>query len=126
MSSALELLLGDRLALERCPGEVLAAGRERLARLVVELGELLLELLRLELEALLRGDDVGDAALDVLQHLELLLVGVVERDGRVLGAVEQLRVPGLDDGRGSAHQAGHVRINLRIRVRPPCYRAGLG
>ena len=118
----LELLLRDRLALERGAGEVLAVGRERLARLVVELGELLLELLRLQLEPLLRGDDVGDAALDVLQHLELLLVRVVERHRGVLGAVEQLRVPRLDDGRGSAHQAGHVRINLPVRVRPPCYR----
>ena len=55
---------------------------ERLARLRVELDDRLLELLGLHLQALLRRDDVGDALLDVLQRLELLLVAVVERLGR--------------------------------------------
>src|SRR5947209_1470953 len=57
---ALQLLLGDRLALERLPREVLAVRSDRLARLRLELDDVLLELLLLQLEALLRGDDVGD------------------------------------------------------------------
>src|SRR5207247_351226 len=54
----LQLLLDDRLALERLACEVLAAGAERFARLGLELDDALLELARLELEPLLRGDDV--------------------------------------------------------------------
>ena len=103
----LELRLRGRLALERGAGEVLAAGRERLAGLRVELDEALLELVRLELEPLLRRDDVGDAALHVLQQLELTLVRVVEGLAGVLGPVEQLRKLRLDHHRGSRHQAGH-------------------
>ena len=80
---------------------------ERLARLRVELDDLLLELLLLELKALLRGDDVGDALLDVLQQLHLLLVAVLERLGRVLGLVEQLRDLRLDDGGEPPGQPGH-------------------
>src|SRR5581483_4840600 len=66
---ALQLLLRDCLALERLPREILAVRCDRLARLRLELDDVLLELLLLQLEALLRGDDVGDAALDVLQLL---------------------------------------------------------
>ena len=68
----LELGLGDRLALERGAGKILATLRERLARLGVELDDLLLELPRLHLKALLRRDHVGDALLDVLKQLDLL------------------------------------------------------
>src|SRR5205085_7848228 len=59
----LELLLDGRLPLERLSGEILASGRERLARLRLELDHALLELLRLHLDALLRRDDVSDAPL---------------------------------------------------------------
>ena len=52
--------------------------------------DVLLDRLRLELEPLLRVNDVGDAALDVLKLLEHLLVRVVERLVRVLGPVERL------------------------------------
>ena len=96
---ALELLLRDRLALERLLGEVVAVRRDRLPSLRLELDDVLLELLLLELEPLLRRDDVGDAALDVLELLEHLLVRVVERLGRVLRPVEELRVLRLDDER---------------------------
>ena len=72
----LQLGLDDVLALQRRPGEVLVAGGERLARLRVELDDLLLELLLLQLEPLLRRDDVGDPLLDVLEQLDLLLVAV--------------------------------------------------
>ena len=53
---ALELLLDERLALERLAREVLPARAERLPCLAFELGDVLLELLRLHLEPLLRGD----------------------------------------------------------------------
>src|SRR5581483_4795979 len=109
---ALQLLLRDRLALERLPREVLAVRRDRLTGLRLELDDVLLELLLLELEALLRGDDVRDAALDVLELLEHLLVRVVERLGRILRPVEQLRVLRLDDQRCAGQEAGHVSVSL--------------
>jgi len=86
----LQLGLGHVLALERGPRELLVPGRERLARLGVELDDRLLELLGLHLQTLLRGDDVRDALLDVLEQLDLLLVAVLERLGRILGAIEEL------------------------------------
>ncbi len=100
----LELLLDERLALERLAREILPARAERLPCLALELRDVLLELLRLHLEALLRRDDVRDALLDVLEQLELLLVRVVERDRRIFRSVEELRDPRLDDGRGSAQE----------------------
>ena len=93
----MELLLGERLALEGGAGEGLAPGRERLASLLIELRHLDLELLGLELEPLLGRHDVGDALLDLLEHVALALVRVVERDRGVFRAVEQLRDPRLDD-----------------------------
>jgi hypothetical protein len=89
-STLAESALQPGFPLQRLPREILPTGGHRLARLRVELDDALLELGLLQLEPLLGGDDVGDAALDVLQQLELLLVGVVQRLGRVLGAVEQL------------------------------------
>ena len=104
---ALQLLLDRRLALERGAREILAIRRDGLVRLPVELDDALLELGLLELEALLRGDDVGEAALDVLQQLELLLVRVVESLAGILRPVEQLRDLRLGDRRGARDQAGH-------------------
>ncbi len=66
--------LGGGLPLEGLAGEVLPVRGECLPCLRLELDDVLLELLRLELEALLRGDDVGDAALDVLELRLHLLV----------------------------------------------------
>src|SRR5581483_11955669 len=106
----LELLLDAGLPLECLPGEVLVPGRERLTRLLLELDDALLERAALHLEPLLRRDDVGHAALDVLQELELLLVGVVERLGRILRLVDQGR---------TGHQAGHEPSSLRLRVAYP-------
>ena len=83
--------------------------------------------LRLELEPLLRGDDVGDAALDVLELLELLLVRVVERLGRVLGPVEQLRELRLDDRRRSRAIRPAIPFLLVAGVPvslPPCWSSG--
>ena len=90
MVEPLKLLLDARLALERLPREILAPGRDRIARLRLELDDALLELVLLKLEPFLRGHDVGDPALDVLQQLELPLVGVVQRLLGFLRAVEQL------------------------------------
>ena len=103
----LQLGLRELLALERGACEVLAALRQGLAGLRVELHHLLLELLLLQLEALLRRDDVGDALLDVLEQLHLLLVAVLQRLRRILRPVEELVDLRLDDyGHTSAH-AGH-------------------
>ena len=89
---------------------------ERLAGLRVELDDGLLELLGLHLQALLRRDDVRDALLDVLQRLQLLLVAVVERLGRVFRAVEQPRDLGLDDGGHASAHAGHAYSSIAGRV----------
>ena len=87
------------------------------ARLAVELLDLLLHRRVLQLEPLLRGRHVGDAALHVLELAELLLVGVVERLVRVLGAVERLRELRLDDRGGASHQAGHEQTLLSSLIR---------
>jgi hypothetical protein len=60
-------LLRRALALERRAREILAPRAERLSRLRVELDEALLQLVGLELKALLRRHHVGDAALHVLE-----------------------------------------------------------
>ena len=103
----LQLLLRDRLALESLRREVVAVRGDGLARLALERHDVLLELLLLQLDPLLRGGDVGDAALHVLELLDHLLVRVVERLGRVLRLVEELRVLRLDDGRCAVHESGH-------------------
>src|SRR6266404_1372725 len=103
----LELLLHGRLLLERLAREVLAVGAYRLAGLRLELHDVLLERLRLQLEALLRSDDVGHTALDVLKLLEHLLVRVVERFRRILRPSQQLRGLRLDVGHRPRQQAGH-------------------
>ena len=115
----LQLGLRERLALERHAGEVLAALGQRLARLGVELDDLLLELRGLHLKALLRRDDVGDALLDVLEQLDLLLVAVVERLAGVLGPVEQPRDLRLDDGGHPTGQPGHAISSFPTRSRVP-------
>jgi hypothetical protein len=71
-------------------GQILVAGGERLAGLGVELHDLIAQLLLLELQTLLRGDDVRDPLLDVLKQLDLLLVAVLEGLRRILGSVEEL------------------------------------
>ena len=63
----LELLLDGGLALQRLAGEVLASLRNRLARLRVELDDVLLERLRLQLQTLLGRDHVCDSAFHVLE-----------------------------------------------------------
>ena len=103
----LQLLLGRRLALERLLREVVAVGRDGLPGLRLELDDVLLDRLRLQLEPLLRRHDVGDAALHVLELLEHLLVRVVERLRRVLGAVERARGLRLEDQHEALPETGH-------------------
>ena len=86
----LQLALDGRLARESLPREILPVRLHRVACLAVELVDLLLHRGVLQLEPLLRRRHVGDAALHVLQLAQLLLVGVVERLVRVLGAIERL------------------------------------
>ena len=93
----LELLLRGGLPLERLAREILPIRRDGLAGLRLELHDVLLDRLRLELEPLLRRHDVGDAALDVLELLEHLLVRVVERLRGVLGPGQELRELRLHD-----------------------------
>ena len=97
-------LLGERrLAGERLAREIFAVLRQRRPRLAVELVGLLLQLGGLELKSLARGGDVGHAAADLLQQLELLGVAVVERLARVFGAVKDLVGLGVEDERHALH-----------------------
>ena len=111
----LHLGLRERLALERHAGEVLTSLSERLAGLGVELHNLLLELLRLHLKALLRRDHVGDALLDVLKQLDLLLVAVVERLAGILSPVEHPRDLGLHNCGHPTGQPGHAISSFPTR-----------
>ena len=58
----------------------------------------------LQLEPFLRGGQIGDAALDVLQLPELLLVRVVERLGRISARSRSLSFR-LDDHHRATHEA---------------------
>ena len=89
---------------------------EGLARLGVQLEQTLLELVRLELEALLRGRDIGDAALDVREQLALLLVRVVQRLARVLRPVQEFAQLRLDHQGHALDQTGHGILLLGFGV----------
>src|SRR4051794_16944123 len=117
----LQLLLRRGLPLQRFLREVVPAGRDRLACLGLELDDVLLDRLRLQLEPFLRRDDVGDAALDVLELREHLLVRVVERLRRVLGAVERARSLRPEDQHEALHETGHPSSSSGAVVSlPPC------
>ena len=103
----LQLALGELLALQRDAREILAVLRKRLTGLRVQLDDLLLELLLLQLQALLGRDDVRDALLDVLEQLHLLLVAVLQRLSRILGLVEHPVDLGLDYRGEPPGHAGH-------------------
>ena len=93
-------------------GEVLAVLREGLSGLVLQLGRRLLQLLSLELDALFGGRDVGEAALDLLQLLELLLVGEIECFAGVLDLVEDLVGLCLDDVRQALHHTHMCSLDV--------------
>jgi hypothetical protein len=95
----LELRLDGRPAGEGLPGQVLPVGGHGPPGLFEELGRLGLQLLALELEALAGGDDVDEAPLHLLQHLQLALVRVVERLPGILHPVDGLVGLGFEDRR---------------------------
>ena len=86
---------------QRLAGQVFVALRERGLGLVLELVGLLLELPRLQLDALSRRRHVGHAAADLLEALELLLIGQIECLAGVLSPVKDLVRLRLQDGRHS-------------------------
>jgi len=102
---AVELLLRRLLAHQDRARQVLTVGGQRLAGLVVHTVDVRLELGRLQLQALLRGRDLDDAALEVLDLLQLALVRVVERLAGVLRFVEDAAHLRLEDGRHTAQDA---------------------
>ncbi len=102
-----DLLLEGRPAGQRLAGEVLAAEREGLAPLVLQLGGLGLELVELELQALAGGRHVGDAATDLLEQLQLLLVRVVKGLARILGPVQGLVGLRAEDHPHPLHDTAH-------------------
>ncbi len=71
---ALQLQLRGLLALQRRSRQILATRSHRVARLTLELLDAPLELRLLQLDALLGGRDVSDAAPHLLEHLHLALV----------------------------------------------------
>ena len=92
-----DLLLGRRLARQRLFGQVLPVGLEGLLGLVLEVVDGVLELLLLELEALLGRGEVDQGPADLGDLLEHLLVGEVEHLVGLLGRVERLVRLGLHD-----------------------------
>src|SRR5690606_11074099 len=79
-----------------------------LPALVLELRRLGLELVELQLDPLAAGSHVGHAPADLLQQLELPLVGVVQSLPRILHLVQGLVGLGLEDHGKSLHHA-HAR-----------------
>jgi hypothetical protein len=94
-----QLRFDGRPAGEGLPGQILPTGLHGLFGLGVELVGLCLQLLPLHLQPLAGGGDVEQAPLHLLKHLELLLVGVVQRLARILHLVDGLGGLGLEDHR---------------------------
>ena len=82
---------------QRLLGQVLPVALERLLGLILEVVDGVLELLLLELEALLGGGDVDQSPAHLGDLLEHLLVGEVEHLVGLLGRVECLVRLGLHD-----------------------------
>ena len=99
------------------PGQVLTAGRHGLPGLLLQLGLGALQLGDLHLDALPGGGHVGQAPADLLDHLQLALVAVVERLPGVFGLVEHLRRLGPEDVGETLHQS-HKRRTLDRKLRP--------
>ena len=100
----LGLELGELLAqrgptCQRLAGQVLVALPERGLGLALQLVGLLLQPLGLQLDPLARRGHVRHAAAHLLQLLELLLVGEVQRVARVLHLVQRLVGLGSEDVR---------------------------
>ena len=118
-----ELLLYAGPPGQRLAGQVLAADLEGLLRLIGQLVGLGVQLVGLQLDPLTAGRHIGDAAADLLQQLELALVGVVEGLARILELVQGLVGLGTEDQRdplkNAAHEvsAGPSRLRFRGRGR---------
>ena len=89
---------GVLLALEGQAGQILPAGLESLPGLAFQPGDVFLDFGGLLLDAPLGGDHFHHAALDILQHFQLLFVGVVQGFPGILRGVEDAVHLGLDDG----------------------------
>ena len=84
----IKLFLGRLRSRQRQPSQVIAALGDCLAGLGLELGLALAELVLLKFQPLLRSQDVRHAATNLLQRLQLLLIGEVQRLVGILGLVE--------------------------------------
>src|SRR5659263_467624 len=82
-------------------GQVLTIGGEGRAALLFQLVGVGLQLVHLQFQPLAGGGHVGHSPSGLLQQLQLLLIGVVERLPRVLGAVKRLARLRLEDQRQS-------------------------
>jgi hypothetical protein len=103
------------------PGQILLALAQSHARLVLQLRDALGELVSLNLEALLRRQDVSDAAARLLQRVELLLIREVESLRRILSLVDgraHLLLENVGHAAQDAHDAppeGKRGLDLRPR-----------
>ena len=102
-----DLVLDGLLALQRRAREVLITRGQRLARLPVELDDLLPQAVLLVLQPLARGRHLGNPVLDVRHQLELLLIAVVQRLRRILGAIQRRRGLRLHQGAKPSPKSGH-------------------
>ena len=107
-----DLVLDGLLALQRRAREILITRAQRLARLPVELDDLLAQAVLLVLQPLARGRHLGNPVLDVRHQLELLLIAVVQRLRRILGAIHRRRGLRLHQGAQPSPKSGH-RISSR-------------
>ena len=90
---------------QRFASEVLVVLGKGGLRLILQLVGVRLQLGRLQLDALAGRRDVGETLADLLELLELLLVGEVEGVAGVLDAIEHLVRLRLDDTAQALHHA---------------------
>ena len=102
-----ELLAQRRPARQRLAGQVFVSLSQRGLGLTLQLVGLLLQTLGLQLDPLACRGDVGDAPAHLLQLLELLLVGEVQRVARVLHLVQRLVGLGPEDVAYPTERACH-------------------
>src|SRR5580704_4614491 len=114
-----ELTLQAGLVLQGGPRQVLAALRQRVARLVVAAVDLFLQRVHLQLDTLAGGGDVSDPAPDPRQHLDLLLVGIVQGLARVFHPVQRPVGLGPENQRDSLHHAHRRGRPLHSAERRP-------
>ena len=114
-----DLLAQGGLADQRLPGEVLASGRQGGAGLVIELGQLLVEAGDLQLDPLAARGHVGHTPADLLQHLQLLLVGVVQGLRGILSLVHGRVGLGAEDHLEALPHSGHGSLSLSSQAAHP-------